>query len=202
MARMIIALLLGGLLSLGIIAHRQSAAKKEALKEAAAAPSARSDAVSMLPGMSAAKPGTAATVPEVVRLVGVVVRGRRINAVLSDGRTLTERDGAWDPETGEMKPHSLLIRRVERNFIELRDGTVYYMGVRPATNGSNALAANSGGSASSHVPDVRVGPEIGSRLERDPEGKKSVAVAPPFLGAIEREARSRMTDSIHGEMAR
>lgn len=47
-----------------------------------------------------------------VWMTGSVVRGRRINVTLSDGRTLTESDD---------------LGRVERNFAELKDGTRFYL---------------------------------------------------------------------------
>lgn len=49
------------------------------------------------------------TVANPLYLRGYVVRGRHFNAVLSDGRTITERDG--------------LVREIRRNGIEMKDGT-------------------------------------------------------------------------------
>lgn len=46
--------------------------------------------------------------PERLHVVGYIVRGRRFNALLSDGRTVTERDG--------------LVSRIERNGIAMKDG--------------------------------------------------------------------------------
>lgn len=46
-----------------------------------------------------------------LHLRGYIVRGRAFNALLSDGRTLTERDG--------------LVQSIERNGVRLKDGTFY-----------------------------------------------------------------------------
>lgn len=46
--------------------------------------------------------------PQPLHVIGYIVKGRRFNALLSDGRTVTERDG--------------LVSRIERNGIAMKDG--------------------------------------------------------------------------------
>lgn len=62
---------------------------------------------------TAAVSSGAVVTAETVWMTGYATRGGMITVLLSDGRTLTERDG--------------LLHRVERNFAELRDGTRYYL---------------------------------------------------------------------------
>ncbi|WED65871.1 hypothetical protein PXH66_03290 [Synoicihabitans lomoniglobus] len=49
---------------------------------------------------------------------GYIVKGSHVNVLLSDGRTITERDGELDDVGNVIRP---FLERVERNFVELRD---------------------------------------------------------------------------------
>ncbi|WED66829.1 hypothetical protein PXH66_08200 [Synoicihabitans lomoniglobus] len=49
---------------------------------------------------------------------GYIVKGSHVNVLLSDGRTITERDGELDENGNVIRP---FLERVERNFVELRD---------------------------------------------------------------------------------
>ena len=76
-------------------------------------------------------------------LRGYMVRGNRFNAVLSDGRTLTERDGhLCDPPRVRCgNKCAPLVESIERNGLLMKDGTFYAF--RSTSHGRAELSSSS-----------------------------------------------------------
>lgn len=96
---------------LGSKAPENVPAKVDGAAVSVSAPSSGVNAFVPPPAVPVVRPVVAAS-GDAVWVVGYAVRGRRLNVQLSDGRTLTEADD---------------LKRVERNFAEMHDGTRYYL---------------------------------------------------------------------------
>lgn len=84
-------------------------------------------------GARVTDPAIAQTLPSApaIWVRGYVVRGHRLNVVLSDGRVLIENE----PQ----------IERLERNRLVMKDGTAYYMQPFKQSGSSSSLADNTNG---------------------------------------------------------
>jgi hypothetical protein len=112
-------------------------------------------------------------------VAGIVVQGRKINVLLSDGRIYTERDKE--------------LEAVERNSATISGVKIFY---RPSSLGkAQETNVASGAEAKTDVKVAKV------------EDKKTPGIVPAqpvsdgkpriYRGAIEREALAGMTDAIH-----
>lgn len=131
---------------------------------------------------------------ETLWVSGVVVRGQKINVLLSDGRIYTERDKE--------------LTAVERNSATISGLKIFY---RPAvavgrTNEPKVESSATGGASGKgtlvHV-DVTAGPEIDARLPkagmRDGKIDRYLSALADGESELAAEARRAFTDPIHHE---